>query len=194
MGLILGSSNGVIKGLQITGFTQGVFVTGPRNIIGGDRSRGTGPTGEGNVISGNASVGVDFAKDSASENRLIGNLIGTDATGTRPLGVQRNGIMVFPGGPGNVIGGEKPGEGNVISGNGTPTRGANGIGMWGTNCFGNVIIGNYIGVNASANLVVVNYGAGVDVQYGCRSNSSGGANPSAVKCAYSAQHPNRTRP
>lgn len=117
MGLVLGASNAVIKGLQITGFTQGVFVQGPYNIIGGDRSRGVGPTGEGNVISGNASVGVDFANAVASQNRVVGNFIGTDASGTHPLGRQTIGVMVFPGGPRNVIGGDKPGEGNVISGN-----------------------------------------------------------------------------
>ena len=49
------------------------------NIIGG-----TGP-GEGNLISGNP-TGVMIAGNDADHNAVIGNWIGTDATGTQALG------------------------------------------------------------------------------------------------------------
>ena len=64
-----------------------------------------------NVISGNA-VGIQFM-DGAAANTVVGNFIGTDVTGTKPLpnngGVINDSIN-------NIIGGSEPGAGNVISG------------------------------------------------------------------------------
>ena len=58
-GLLIGSDHNMIKGLQILGFPgDGVVIHQAHNTIGGDRSRGTGPLGEGNVISGNKGSGL----------------------------------------------------------------------------------------------------------------------------------------
>jgi titin len=69
-----------------------------------------------NVISGNDADGVLIAENSNS-NLVLGNLIGTDASGTRPLGNARHGVLVT-GSDHNFIGSAVPGARSVISGNG----------------------------------------------------------------------------
>lgn len=66
-----------------------------------------------NLISGSV-TGVAAASTS-SGNKIKGNFIGTDITGTQSLG-NSNGVII--GGSGNTIGGTTPEERNVISGNG----------------------------------------------------------------------------
>jgi CSLREA domain-containing protein len=55
---------------------------------------GSAPTA-GNVISGNGASGILVTSDLSRNNQIGGNLIGTDATGMRPLGNGRDGIE-FP--------------------------------------------------------------------------------------------------
>jgi parallel beta-helix repeat protein len=81
------------------------------NTIGGTA------TGAGNVISGNGGNGIALGH-SANDNVVRGNLIGTDATGTNPLGNRQNGVEIFASSTGNTIGGTATGAGNVISDNG----------------------------------------------------------------------------
>jgi hypothetical protein len=83
---------------------------------------GTAP-GAGNVISGNGEWGVlitpSFAFFTpANDNLVEGNLIGTDATGTIPIGNGIDGVAVFGqfiGASGNSIGGTISGAGNTIA-------------------------------------------------------------------------------
>ena len=56
---------------------------GDNNIIGGSRLVGSGPTGQGNVISGNQYDGIILA---SRDNLVLGNIIGLDATGTQAMG------------------------------------------------------------------------------------------------------------
>lgn len=79
------SNGNIIQGLQIINFNGfGLYVGRSYNVIGGDRSIGAGPIGQGNLV-GNNRGGIDlFAK--ASYNTVAGNLVGTDVTGTRELG------------------------------------------------------------------------------------------------------------
>lgn len=77
------------------------------NIIGGSVS------GEANVISGNQSAGVLIRGSGTNDNLIIGNLIGTDSSGSERLG-NGNGIWLLEGPQGNTIGGTSDGEGNVI--------------------------------------------------------------------------------
>ena len=69
---------------------------------------GTAP-GAGNVISGNTN-GVVFS--SGTGTTILGNLIGTDSTGSIPVG---NTIGVFLFGDATTIGGTEPGEPNVVA-------------------------------------------------------------------------------
>ena len=78
------------------------------NIVGGSTPE------ERNVISG-AQCGVVFSDKNTYQCNIIGNYIGTDITGTKAI---PNGDGVFANVSGNHrIGGKKPGEGNLISGN-----------------------------------------------------------------------------
>lgn len=62
----------------------------------------------GNVVNGL----IQFIDPGSSYNTIVGNLVGVDPTGNRPLG----GGQILIGEPYNQIGGARPGEGNVVSG------------------------------------------------------------------------------
>ena len=107
--------------------TYGVQIGGVDNIIGGTS------VGAVNVISGNASAGVEAGGSGAV---VLGNFIGTDATGTFAIGDTEYGVL---GGSDNTFGGTTPGMGNLIAGN------VYGISI--ENGAGNVIQGNAFGQN-----------------------------------------------
>lgn len=144
------SSDNVIRGLQIVNFPScGIFIGGNgRNVIGGDRSRGSGPTGEGNVLSANRKGGILVTNPNG--NRFVGNLIGTDASGRHVLGPQDRGINLFfqPGSGteqgGDRIGGDEEWEANVIAGNAASEV----VLHWGG---GHTVAGNYIGTDEEEN-------------------------------------------
>lgn len=132
---------------------EGVLVTNaPGNLIGG------AAPGAGNLISGNGQAGVQFQGPTASSNRLSGNLIGTDVTGTVALGNTQSGV-ILNNAPGNVIGGgSSASERNVISGNR-----ASGVEVLDTGASANVIAGNFLGTDVSGTRAVANGGSGVVV-------------------------------
>ena len=96
---------------------HGIEIDGSGVIVGG-----TAP-GAGNVISGNDRDGIVIIANGsfdvpADDNLVEGNFIGTDATGTRPLGNAANGVGVlgeFIGAADNTIGGTTAGAGNIIA-------------------------------------------------------------------------------
>jgi titin len=117
---------------------DGVFVNGaPGNVIGGS------VVGSGNLVSGNGSVGIQLFGTGASGNRVLGNKVGTDASGLAALPNARDGVFVN-GAPGNVIGGTGPNDGNLISGNVSV-----GLQVFGPGSSGNTVVGNRIGLNAN---------------------------------------------
>src|SRR5439155_8691332 len=89
--------------------SSGVFVQSPHNIIGGTSAA------DRNVISGNANAGVFFYLAAGSDNQILGNYIGTDATRGKPL-ANHNGVQIN-GAAREIIGGTAPGSRNVISAN-----------------------------------------------------------------------------
>jgi len=96
-------------GLNPDGITAGKNYEGVR-IEGGQPTIGGVDPAARNVISGNDS-GLVIQGPAAA---IIGNYIGTDASGTRAVG---NGIGLKLGGTDIVVGGTSPSSGNVISGN-----------------------------------------------------------------------------
>src|SRR5574340_903505 len=53
-GISITSPDNIVRGLEIVGFGGFAIAVGaPRNFLGGDRKRGRGPLGEGNLLSGN---------------------------------------------------------------------------------------------------------------------------------------------
>lgn len=126
----------------------GIFINGvPNNIIGGTTAN------ERNVISGNTSRGVFISGPTASGNKISGNYIGTDASGSADLGNGSQGVF-FSLASGNTIGGTTVGERNIISGND-----AAGIDVSGAS--NNKIIGNYIGTDVTGTVSLENEGYGI---------------------------------
>ena len=76
--------------------------------------------GPGNVLSGNASAGVEILHSTATNNRIFGNMIGLNAAGTDLIANGELGVLIANGAANNWVGGPYGGAyaGNVISGNG----------------------------------------------------------------------------
>ena len=136
-GLDINSDGNMIQGLQIINFSPGTGIAlgggAQYNIIGGDRSVGSGPLGQGNLVS-NANTGIALFDDGTSFNTINGNLIGTDPTGIKSWGNYGIGVHILNGASRNIIGPD-----NVIAYNNDY-----GIGIQDLNSFGNTIIQNSI--------------------------------------------------
>ena len=108
-GLEIISNDNTVRGLQVIHFTgTGIVVAGhgQNNTLGGDRNVGTGPTGQGNMTNGN-DFGIGLW-DSASNNTVLGNLVGTDLGSVTDLGNQSSGMWIETAmqnvvGPDNVV-------------------------------------------------------------------------------------------
>jgi hypothetical protein len=137
------------------------IVNAPGNVIGR-------PTAvEGNLISGNAGVGVSILGPGARANVVAGNRIGTDAFGIAALGNGSDGVRI-DGAPGNIIGGSEAGARNVISGGF-----GSGISIFGPGAAGNVVAGNYIGTDAAGTARLGNGLDGVTVNNAPRTSVDG---------------------
>jgi parallel beta-helix repeat protein len=129
-----------------------------------------GPTpGERNVISANHAEGVWIGSAGTNSNVVIGNYIGTDASGTASMGNDR-GVWIGDAAQNNIIGGSTPGGRNVISANNWE-----GVGIWGWGANGNVVKGNYIGTDVSGGLALGNNQGGVNINGGAQNNTIGGS-------------------
>ena len=124
-----------------------------------------------NIISGNAYSGVFVMGFTSTDNRILGNYIGLNAAGSAPVPNLQGGISVIDS-YNNWIGGRGPGEGNVVSGN---TQ--NGLAMWGA-ATGNVIQGNYFGLDCTGTNALPNSQSGVYL-LAVKNNRVGGTEPGA---------------
>ncbi len=137
---------------------------------------GTAP-GAGNLISGNKHYGVEIGGAGASGNVVLGNLIGTDRSGTVALGNGDSGVMIEGGATDNTVGGTATGAGNVISANGRVgvLIGQFGLPLRGGLTSGNVVLGNLIGTDVSGTLALGNEGScGVSLSNGATADTIGG--------------------
>ena len=146
-GFVINSANNQIMGLSVTAFTRsGIFITGSaatNNVIGGDRTLGSGPNGQGLRISGNGAFGVQI-DNGACNNVVKGCWIGLDASGTSAE-PNLGGVLIQGGACTNTIGSTVAGQANVISGNTFE-----GITISGAGTNGNVIIGNIVGASGGS--------------------------------------------
>jgi titin len=202
-GLRIESANNTIKGLVINRFImQGILLYGSGalgnvisgNYIGTDATgaSGLGTQGTGiqiaggahdntiggtapeerNVVSGNDLNGVEIS--AAHDNLVIGNYIGTDASGMVAIGNGRSGVLINLGAQGNIIGGKASGEGNVISGNGS-----RGVYIYASGTVSNTVSGNYIGTDATGTAALGNQRDGIYIGEptgGAQSNTIGPGN------------------
>ena len=139
---------------------NGISVTSPNNTIGGTNAT------DRNVIASNTAVQITLSSG-ASNTTILGNYIGTNATGSAALAPTQNipdGIQVNS--ANNTIGGTGGGR-NLISGNN------NGISVLGGT--GTVVLNNYIGTDITGATAIANLQYGV-LFTGVRNNTIGGTN------------------
>jgi uncharacterized repeat protein (TIGR01451 family) len=170
-GLTITGSNSIVRGLAINRFgLSGIAVTNPAganntfhsNVIGADptgtvalpngstgiliRSAGNAIGGDGaatgNVISGNAGAGIVIDGVAATGNVVVRNRIGSDVTGSLPLGNGADGVHVTNGASNNRIGLLETGVGNTIASNGQ-------VGVRVSSGTGNAVVNNEIFSNGS---------------------------------------------
>jgi len=109
--------------------------------------------GEGNLISGNLSVGITTF-GGVTDLTIQGNLIGTDVSGKVALGNGAHGIGIGSTGSLTVIGGSSAGARNIISGNKY-------YGVVVDHDASLVVQGNYIGTDITGKVAVGNAGTGL---------------------------------
>ena len=164
LGLDATGSNAAPNAHQGILFVQGAS----HNLIGGTNALAR------NVISGNREYGLWMSDTNTTGNTILGNYIGTDATGSFSVSNALGGIGIFTNGVGHVIGGANPdGSGrNVISGNG-------GAAIWlsGAGVSNNSVRGNFIGLNAAGTAGVSNTFDGIYLINGASGNTLGGTSP-----------------
>ncbi len=183
--VISGNENGVViftaSGNVIEGDAIGTDATGTVAIGNGnngdgieitegstDNTIGGSAVGEGNLISGNAGDGIMIQMASTTDNLIVGNLIGTDITGTLAL-PNATGVDIV-GAPDNTIGGSVSGDSNLISGNT-----GDGIYLYGSGTTGTIVVGNRIGTDADGTAALSN-SVGVEIDLAA-SNTIGGDTP-----------------
>ncbi len=105
-------------------------------------------------------------------NVVEGNLIGTDVTGTFPLGNAFYGVDIHVDGSNNTIGGTTAAARNIISANGTGVR------ITGAGSTGNLVQGNFIGTDITGTEALGN-GFGVDIPGDASNNLVGGTTSEA---------------
>jgi hypothetical protein len=142
---------------------QGILICAgaSRNIIGGT-----------NVLSGNFQYGVFITDSNTTGNVVLGNFIGTTANGTNALANGLSGVFIGNGTSGNIIGGTNTLARNVLSANSQYGL------IMASNTTGNVVLGNYIGVNAGGQAALGNAMSGIALFDGTQ-NVIGGTVPGA---------------
>jgi len=132
--------------------------------------------GEGNLISGNTAFGAYFYNNGTNTNSLIGNLIGTNISGTAAIpnetGVHIDGCTYA-----NFV------DSNLISGNR-----ANGITLFATYSDYNTIIRNKIGTDITGTLPLGNGIQGILITQGSANNTIGGSPANANIIAYNGRN------
>ena len=142
-------------------FGVGIAEGASDNLIGG-----TTPAAR-NIISASGNTGVTLGVGRG--NKVQGNYIGTDKTGTLDLGNDSTGIILTAGATESVIGGTAAGAGNVVSGNGS-----HGVRITAVGTTENRLRGNRIGLAATSASPLGNDGNGVSIDSGASGNEIGG--------------------
>ena len=134
---------------------NGVYIlNAPNNTVGGNLPL------QGNLISGNVPNGVVIEGAQSTQNRISGNLIGTNVIGDAPLPNGGDGVLIN-GAASNTIGVYSTADRNIISGNLV-----HGVEITGTGADANIVDLNYIGTDSGGVHPLANGSAGVAVTGG----------------------------
>jgi hypothetical protein len=133
-----------------------------------------GSTVRGVVINGNITPGIHGIElRTNGGNRIEGNFIGPDATGTADVGTQGDGVFIHDVAS-NTIGGTTPAARNVISGNSSGS-----ILILGGLASGNLVAGNFLGTNAAGTARLTPNEAGGVAIFSAPSTTIGGTTAGA---------------
>jgi len=154
------AGNAAIRNGSLNLMSGGVVIRSGTNDIG------TALSGAGNLLSGNGRYGVLMAFGATSGNRVRGNLIGTNATGTAAIPNGLAGVCLL-GTSNNLIGGALSLASNTISGNAR-------YGVLIAGGLTNNVQGNFIGTNSAGTGRVANGYAGVGLTALAQSHTIGG--------------------
>ncbi len=155
-----------VTGAKVIGVQRwgvNLFEGASHNLIGGGNSALR------NVLSGNSENGINICDSGTSFNKVSGNYIGLDSTGSVPVSNGQQGVQVYAGAQHNIIGGTQAGERNVIGGNKF-----SGVSLSGIGTDKNVVSGNFIGVAPGGTQAIPNHRHGIDIGYGASNNTIGG--------------------
>jgi hypothetical protein len=181
-GITISASNCVIQGLRIHNFDTGLTIDGSAGVASnnliGTNGDGNNDGQERNTISGNSLAGLVILGVDASGNVVAGNRIGTNPSGGSAMPNMSGGIFISGGAHDNLIGTDADGSGdgnerNIISGN-APGAGIIITGLGNDN----TIAGNYIGVANNGSSALPN-STGIHILAGSVQNLVGtfGNNP-----------------
>jgi hypothetical protein len=148
---------------------DGIFIqNSPMNTIGGASAVRS------NNITLNGKAGVEISGAGAKSNVIVGNTIGSEFKGNTGPGV------LISNAPDNFVGATPAADANVIAGNQI------GVSITGAVSKGNLVQGNFIGVDARLQLggLWANLGHGVFIGDGASSNTIGGQVPGAPNFIY----------
>ena len=180
-GLAVGRFGGVAidvgaSNVRVVGNHLGVAADGANarpNALGGIRVRpgssdttiGGTTTADRNVISGNGADGI--VVDGAASTTILGNLVGTDASGLAALPNAGSGVVVSGTGTNTTIG--APGGGNVFAANTL-----DGVAVTGPDVADTLVRSNMVGVGADGSTALGNGRTGVAVRGGADGTVVGG--------------------
>lgn len=163
--LVVGNLIGTdVTGTQAWGNADmGVFLHGGAhdNTIGGTQDW------QRNIVCDNYYAGIGMMIQGTSRNRVIGNYVGTDISGTIDLGNRGNGITMELAASANLI------QGNLSSGNSDV-----GVCISDRGTDYNIVIGNRLGTDFSGTLAIPNDDGGLRAGFnGASFNRIGGTEP-----------------
>ena len=144
--------------------TNGFTIKSPNNVV------------RGLVMNRVSYTAIEITGALARGNIIVGNYIGTDATGMVAQGNHFGGIWIRFGANNTRIGGQTAAERNLISGTTTSVNLATGDGVYIERANSNRIVGNYIGVNREGTATLPNISVGVCMRE-CKFNVVGGTEP-----------------
>src|ERR1039458_457906 len=147
---------------------QGIYLIqgASRNFIGGTNALAR------NVISGNAQYGVYISDSNTVGNVVLGNYFNTDAGGSNTVPNGKSGVILGGGTSGNLLGSTNPAGRNIPSGN--PE-----YGIYPAKPERNILVGNFIGVNAGGVASLGNTLGGIYLFSGAQNNLIGGTSAGA---------------
>ncbi len=161
-----------ISGNAAIGNSVGVQIFAAKNNTVGGSTTTLGQT-PGNLIAGNRDFQVRISSDGASNNKVQGNLIGTNKDGSAVLSSAEYGVFIDNGAKNNLIGGPAANLRNVISGNN------NGVLLINAGTESNTVQGNFIGTNVAGTGAIANRDRGIIILEGASRNNVGGTTSGA---------------